>query len=91
VFAINDSAIRLISFIAITLLSWGVADYFFQRWRFERSLQMTKEELRQESKDVEGNPQIRHQRQATARQLIFQSTRHPPNQQAPLEQLTPRL
>ncbi len=74
VFVISRSATRLISSVAITVLAWGVADYFLQRWRFERSLQMTKEELRQESKDVEGNPHIRHQRQAAARQLTAQTS-----------------
>ncbi len=73
VFATGASVTKLVSMAAIAVLVWGVADYFLQRWRYERALQMTKEELRQESKDVEGNPQIRHQRQAAARRLAATS------------------
>lgn len=69
---IGSGVTRLVSSMAIAALVWGIADYFLQRWRFERALQMTKEELRQESKDVEGNPQIRHQRLAAARKLVAQ-------------------
>ena len=67
--AIGNIVTRLISACAITLLAWGIADYFLQRWRFERSLQMTPEELRREAKEVEGDPHIRNQRRAAARQL----------------------
>lgn len=69
---VGTGVTRLVSAVAIAALAWGIADYFLQRWRFERALQMTKEELRQESKDVEGNPQIRHQRQAAARRLLVE-------------------
>lgn len=69
---INSIAIRLVSSVAITALVWGIADYFIQRWQFERSLQMTKEELRQEAKEIEGDPHIRHQRRVVARQLATQ-------------------
>jgi flagellar biosynthetic protein FlhB len=34
-------------------------DYFVQRWRFERSIRMTKGEIRQEHRETEGDPQIR--------------------------------
>jgi flagellar biosynthesis protein FlhB len=37
----------------------AAADYFVQRWRFERSLRMTKDEIRQEFKETEGDPLIR--------------------------------
>jgi flagellar biosynthesis protein FlhB len=44
---------------ALALLLWSGFDYFLQRANFERSLRMTKEEVRQELKDSEGHPQIR--------------------------------
>lgn len=43
----------------LILLAWSVADYFFQRWTYERSLMMTKQEIKQEAKDTEGSPLIR--------------------------------
>ncbi|HXX44764.1 MAG TPA: EscU/YscU/HrcU family type III secretion system export apparatus switch protein [Candidatus Acidoferrales bacterium] len=43
----------------LIMLAWSVADYFFQRWNYERSLRMTKQEVKQEAKDTEGSPLIR--------------------------------
>jgi len=37
----------------------AVADYLYQRWRFERGLRMTKAEVAEEAKQQEGSPQIR--------------------------------
>ena len=43
----------------LVLLAWSGADYLFQRWSHERSLMMTKQEVKQEMKDTDGNPLIR--------------------------------
>jgi len=43
----------------LILLAWSGADYFFQRWTYDRSLMMTKQEVKQETKDSEGSPLIR--------------------------------
>ena len=37
----------------------ALADYLYERWRFERSIRMTKEEIREEYKESEGSPQIK--------------------------------
>jgi len=51
----------------IALLAIGIFDYFYQRWEFERSIRMTKQEVKEEYKEVEGNPEIkRRQRQMMA-------------------------
>jgi flagellar biosynthetic protein FlhB len=38
---------------------FAIADYIYQRWDFARSLRMTKEEVRQEFKETEGDPLIK--------------------------------
>ena len=43
----------------LVLLTWSGADYLFQRWSFERSLKMTKQEVKEEAKDLDGNPSTR--------------------------------
>ena len=43
----------------IVLLLWSGADYGMQKWNYERSLRMSKQEIRDEFKDTEGNPAIR--------------------------------
>jgi flagellar biosynthesis protein FlhB len=35
------------------------ADYFLQRWRYRQGLRMTKQEVKDESKMMEGNPEIK--------------------------------
>ncbi len=45
------------SAFAFALLALG--DWLYQRWEHERSLRMTKQELKEELKETEGDPQIR--------------------------------
>ena len=51
--------IRLALGLAGTLLIIGLVDYAHQRWTFERSLYMTKQEIKMEQKDDMGDPQIK--------------------------------
>ncbi len=50
---------RLLIRIAAVLLVFGAADWFWQRYQFEKNLKMSKQEVKQESKDSEGDPLIR--------------------------------
>lgn len=43
----------------LVLLGWAMADYFLQRRHFENSLRMSRQEVRQETKDAEGSPVVR--------------------------------
>jgi len=43
----------------LVLLAWSGIDYLLQRQTFEKSLRMTKQEVRRENKDNEGNPQVK--------------------------------
>jgi flagellar biosynthetic protein FlhB len=43
----------------LVLLAWSGIDYLLQRQNYEKSLKMTKQEVKEESKDTEGNPTIR--------------------------------
>jgi flagellar biosynthetic protein FlhB len=57
--------------IAILLALVALADWIIQRRRALQSLRMTKEEVKQEYKESEGDPHIRSQRKARARALAF--------------------
>lgn len=50
-----DVAIRAL----IILIVLAVIDYSYQRWQYEKDQRMTKEEVKQEMKDVQGDPQIK--------------------------------
>jgi flagellar biosynthetic protein FlhB len=55
--------------IAAALVVLAVLDYAFQRWKHERDLRMTPQEIREEMKNLEGNPQVLARRRAVQRQL----------------------
>ena len=57
--------------IAIAFLMLGLIDYGFQRYQFEQDIKMTKEEIRQEVKDFEGDPQIRARLRRMRRQMAI--------------------
>jgi flagellar biosynthesis protein FlhB len=59
----------------LVLLVWSAADYGLQRWNYERSMRMSKQEIRDELKEMEGNPttrgrQRRRRREMRTRQML---------------------
>jgi flagellar biosynthetic protein FlhB len=43
----------------IALVFLAALDYMFQRWNYERELKMTKQEVKEETKETEGDPQVK--------------------------------
>jgi flagellar biosynthetic protein FlhB len=58
--------------LAVVLLLLGIVDYFFQRWRLEKSLKMTRQEVKDELKRMEGDPLVRRRRRELQARLAFQ-------------------
>ena len=58
--------------MALVLLVLGLIDYAYQRWRLERSLRMTRQEVRDELKRMEGDPLIKQRRRQLQQQLAVQ-------------------
>lgn len=50
---------RLLLWVGVAMLVMALADYLYQRWEYERSLRMSKQEVKDEFKQTEGNPEIR--------------------------------
>ena len=57
--------------IGVALLILSILDYGFQRWKHERDLRMTPQEMREEMKNLEGNPQMIARRRQVQRQLAM--------------------
>ena len=57
--------------IAVVLVILALLDFTFQRWKYSRDLRMTPQELREEMKNLEGNPQVAARRRVVARQLAL--------------------
>lgn len=60
---------------ALVLLAWSAADYLLERWHHENELKMSRQDLRDEFKETEGNPAVkmrirRLQRQARRRRML---------------------
>ncbi len=58
--ALGNFIYRLLMEIGLALLVIGILDIYYQRWEYERSLRMTKKEVKDEMKDTEGNPLIKN-------------------------------
>ncbi len=67
---VDQSPLQILSFIgsvsfkvatrtALVLLALALADYGYQRWEYERSLRMTKQEVKEELKETEGDPLVK--------------------------------
>ncbi len=57
--------------VGMALLVLALLDYAFQRWKHEQDLRMTPQEVREEMKNLEGDPQIIARRRAVQRQLVL--------------------
>jgi len=58
--------------LAALLIVLAVLDYWYQKWQHNKDLMMTKEQVKQEMKDMDGDPMVKQRRARVARQLAMQ-------------------
>lgn len=66
---------HILSFVVkvfAALLIMSIGDAIFQKYQYTKSLKMTKQEVKDEYKQMEGDPQVKGQRKAFGRKLIQQ-------------------
>lgn len=72
-----EAVIRLVNKVAIGFLAISLLDYLYQKWDYEKQLMMTKQEVKEEFKQTEGNPEIkgriRDLQRRKARQRMMQA------------------
>ncbi|HHV97743.1 MAG TPA: flagellar biosynthesis protein FlhB [Clostridiaceae bacterium] len=73
---IIDTAIVTALNICIALAIFGFIDYGWQWWEYERNLRMTKEEIKEEYKQIEGNPEIKSRIKQKQRQMSMRRMMH---------------
>lgn len=66
---VNDSVFDIVQTIGLLLLLIALVDYLYQRWEFEKSIRMTKQELKEDYKQTEGDPKIRSRIRQRQREL----------------------
>ncbi|MBS0191413.1 MAG: flagellar biosynthesis protein FlhB [Phycisphaerales bacterium] len=64
--------LSLAAWLIAVLLVLGVADYLFQRWTLKQDLRMTKQEVKEERKSMDGDPQIKGRRLQMMRSIAMQ-------------------
>jgi type III secretion protein U len=68
-----DVSVRLLYWMGCALLCFyvvfGIADYAFQRYHTTKQLMMSIEDIKQEYKNAEGNPEIKHKRKEAHREV----------------------
>ena len=72
---IGKLGLELAIWLLAVLLIIGAADYFYQRWQQRRDLRMTKQEIIEERKSMDGDPQMKGRRLKMAREIAAQRTR----------------
>ncbi len=70
IFSISGSIVLTLGFrIVLVLLFMAILDYAFQRWDYEKNLRMTKQEVKEEFKQQEGDPQLRGRIRSIQREM----------------------
>jgi flagellar biosynthetic protein FlhB len=66
---IVDTAFATVFAAGLALLILALADLFFQRWKHEQDLKMTAQEMKEEMKNLQGDPEIAARRRQVQRQM----------------------
>jgi flagellar biosynthetic protein FlhB len=64
-------AAELAIWLLAILLFLGIVDYTYQRWQHTRDLRMTKQEVKEERRSMEGDPDIKAKRFRMAREIAM--------------------
>jgi len=59
---------RTMLWMGVAMLIVGLADYALQLWKHERQLKMTREEVKQEGREEQGDPQVRSRQRKLQRE-----------------------
>jgi flagellar biosynthetic protein FlhB len=74
---LRDQVIAMIMIVVLLVFALAAADWFYQRWAFTQQMKMTKQEIKDEHKQTEGDPMIKGRlralRMQRARQRMMQS------------------
>ena len=54
-----EVAFKIIFYVFLAMLVLSALDYLYQRWQYEESLKMTKQEVKDEHKQAEGDPKVK--------------------------------
>ncbi len=70
---IASTAATILVIVAVLFLAISIPDYFVHRHEHRETLKMTKQEVKQEYKELEGDPEVKGRLQQMQRQLLAQN------------------
>lgn len=70
--AIGEMMLVLALRVLAILLALGLLDYIYQRWKHSHDLRMTKQQVKDEMKQSEGDPEVKRRRIRIQRQIAMQ-------------------
>ncbi len=62
---------RIGLWVGLALLILAILDYAYQRWKHEQDIKMTPQEVREEMKNMQGDPHIIARRRMIQRQMVM--------------------
>jgi flagellar biosynthetic protein FlhB len=63
-------AARLMIIVALVLLVFSIPDIYFQKWQFKEQLKLTREGMKEEIKQEDGDPEVRRRIKGRYRELL---------------------
>jgi flagellar biosynthetic protein FlhB len=69
---IGRLALELSAWLLAVLLVIGVTDWLYQRWQHTQDLKMTKDEVKDERRSMEGDPMVKGRRMKLMREMALQ-------------------
>lgn len=77
-------AARVIVMVTIEVVAWilfllfviAIIDFMYQKWQHRKDLRMTKQEVKDEVKSMEGDPETKRRRFRIAQEIAFQRVQH---------------
>lgn len=64
--------LEILAWVLSILLVIGIIDYMYQKWQHKKDLRMTKQEVKDEFKSMEGDPELKRRRFKMAQEVAMQ-------------------
>jgi flagellar biosynthetic protein FlhB len=66
-----EVAFKIIFYVFLAMIVLSALDYLYQRWKYEESIKMTKQEVKDERKQSEGDPKIKSRIRGLQRRAYY--------------------
>lgn len=68
---IGKASLKILFYVSLGMLAMAVLDYIYQKWQFTQDMMMTKQEVKDEWKQSEGDPQVKGKIKRVQREMAM--------------------